>query len=245
MRHSDRCDVLVCLLTFLKWSCGPHLTTHPTKIVPSSILQKRPSAFRKEKSLAYNKGKAFWRNTGSEFSRRNKAGDLIDAGNHWKVDINLHDLFEGCNQSAWRHERRWTGARCTFGGHLLVGVAWVITQWFYWYNYIYIYTCIEETTIQVCTIHTKYVSLFHPFHRLDAYTVHITYLISSYCIRRAVHALINFLVLKYFKVFLVATFLSMFPANSNSDHWEGDNVCLLGKRQLQSGIYMYVYSNIL
>ena len=57
------------------------------------------------------------------------------------------------------------------------------------------------------------------------------------------HALINFLVLKYFKVFLVATFLSMFPANSNSDHWEGDNVCLLGTRQLQSGIYMYVYSN--
>ena len=74
--------------------------------------------------------------------------------------------------------------------------------------------------------------------------IHCTYyLISSYCIRRAVHALINILVLKYFKVFLVATFLSMFPANSNSDHWEGDNVCLLGKRQLQPGIYMYVYSN--
>lgn len=159
MRHSDR------------WLKNTELRAPPNN--PSNkncaILHppKRPSAFRKEKSLAYNKGKAFWRNTGSESSRRNKAGDLIDAGNHWKVDINLHDLFEGCNQSAWRHERRWTGARCTFRGGFVGGGCLGDYNVILVILYIYIYTCIEETTIQLCTIHTKYVSLFHPFHRLD------------------------------------------------------------------------------
>ena len=102
--------------------------------------------------------------------------------------------------------------------------------------------------LQVYTLHTfcNLVWISWHFHRNYKHTLYIqpNFFI---CIPQAVHAFMNLRMLTCFKatVFLVSAFLSMFPQNSNGDHWEGDNVCLLRTRQYVPGIYsksdMYIY----